>query len=113
MQEVNDCEYSIKEISQVLNISENSCRQTLLVALKKLKHSTLEEYIGDKIMSDHIKKYLRKKYGGRYTLKIEQAAKEMLTTRRHIKDLRDSGILPTLSIKNIANYIVNNPPQKR
>jgi DNA-directed RNA polymerase sigma subunit (sigma70/sigma32) len=31
-------EYTIKEISQELNISEEKCRQVLLMALKKLKN---------------------------------------------------------------------------
>ena len=31
-------EYTIKEISQELNISEEKCRQVLLMALKRLKN---------------------------------------------------------------------------
>ena len=34
----NQFEYTIKEISQELNISEEKCRQVLLMALKKLKN---------------------------------------------------------------------------
>jgi len=36
-------EYTIKEISQELNISEEKCRQVLLMALKKLKHPKISK----------------------------------------------------------------------
>ena len=38
MEKETDFEYTIKEISQELNISREKCRQVLLVAIKKLKN---------------------------------------------------------------------------
>jgi len=41
----NDFEYTIKEISEELNISKEKCRQVLLVAIKKLKNPRYDEIL--------------------------------------------------------------------
>ena len=41
----NDFEYTIKEISEELNISKEKCRQVLLVAIKKLKNPHYDEVL--------------------------------------------------------------------
>ena len=47
-------EYTVKEISEKLNIPKETCRQVLLVALKKLKHSNLE-FVAKEICEDYTK----------------------------------------------------------
>lgn len=39
----DDFEYTIKEISEELNISKEKCRQVLLMAIKKFKNSNHKE----------------------------------------------------------------------
>lgn len=41
----SDFEYTIKEISEELNISKEKCRQVLLVAIKKLKNPRYDEIL--------------------------------------------------------------------
>lgn len=43
----DDFEYTIKEISEELDISKEKCRQTLLMAVKKLSNSKYRKKIED------------------------------------------------------------------
>jgi DNA-directed RNA polymerase sigma subunit (sigma70/sigma32) len=40
---INDVEFTLEEISQVLNIPKETCRQVLLMALRKLSSSKNRE----------------------------------------------------------------------
>lgn len=58
-----------------------------------------------------VSKYIKKKYPGRYTLKLNQVATELKMDKKRVKELKDSRVLSSLSIKSIATFIVNNPPK--
>lgn len=59
----------------------------------------------------NISKYIKNKYPGRYTLKISQASNELRMDNEKVKDLIKNRTINTLSINNIAKFIVNNPPK--
>lgn len=115
MIEQNNNEYTFEEISEALSMSPSKCRQTLLVALKKLKMSNIEKKQLGNTKESQIKiveKYLKNKYQNRYTLKIQQIADELLISKDRVKELRDTGIISSFSTRKIATFIVNNPPKK-
>ena len=58
-----------------------------------------------------VSNFLKKKYPGRNTLKLDQVADEFLMTKAQIRDLKNSAILKTLSIRSIATFVVENPPK--
>jgi len=59
-----------------------------------------------------VSKYIKQKYPNRYTLKLHQAATELKMDKKRVKELKDSRVLSSLSIKSIATFIVENPPIK-
>ena len=59
-----------------------------------------------------ISKYLKQKYPNRNTLKMGQVADEFLMSKNQIRELKKYEKLGSLSIKNVATFIVQNPPLK-
>lgn len=59
-----------------------------------------------------VSKYIKKKYPNRYTLKLNQVASELKMDKKKVKELKESRVLSSLSIKYIATFIVENPPLK-
>jgi len=60
-----------------------------------------------------VKKYMKSKYTGRDTLKLKQISDELLMSISQVKELKNSGILKSSTLKSIATFIVNNPAQRR
>ena len=59
-----------------------------------------------------VSQYIKSKYPTRYTLKLGQAADELLMDRKRVKELKNNRELSSLGIKTIATYIVEHPPRK-
>ena len=59
-----------------------------------------------------VSKYIKSKYPTRYTLKLAQAANELLMTKDNVKKLIENKLLTSLGIKSIATFIIENPPKK-
>lgn len=58
-----------------------------------------------------VKEYMKSKYAGRNTLKLNQISKELLMSITQVKELKNSGALKSSTMKSIATFIVNNPAQ--